>query len=166
MQHYHVWPSPLYGNCFENTATNATTPATQSASSISVTVDHPKLAQTYPESTCRFLSSYGNCVNKIVARATELDSNVIDLEATRGVGVKSCLNIEFVNSMIALGWIFSVTSYHNFTNSQLSSYLGAEASKSRAIVTISLLETIVRRAFKIDMKNVDVSSRMRNLFMD
>lgn len=149
-----------------SSSANTTTPPTRTAPSVSVTVDHPRLARPDPESIRRFLNSYDQYVHEVIARGKQLGVSVVGPEASRPVDLKYCVDIEYLKSTIALGLIPSVSSYEELTGNTLREYLDNEAAESRNTVTLTSLESIIKRELRMDMKNPDGSARMRNLFID
>lgn len=114
--HYNMASVPSSFELSDTKTSNITKTIVQSALSVSVRADHPKLVRSGSESACRFLNSYDQHAYEVIARARQLGTNVVVLEASRPVGLKFCVDIEYINFTITLGLIHSVSSYEDLTN--------------------------------------------------
>lgn len=99
-------------------------------------------------------------------RAKQLAGDMVFApEATKPVQRKFCVDSEWLKTVIGLGFIPDVDSYEDLVGDDLHTYLESMAAASRDVMTIDILDQIVRQNLKIDMRDKDVRSRIKNLFV-
>lgn len=98
---------------------NATQTISQPASSISITINHLKLARLDSESVRQFLNTYNQHVSKFIASVKQLKAKVFSLEFLRPVHMEICVDVEFLQSTITLSLIPFLCSFGELKNSPL-----------------------------------------------
>lgn len=131
---------------------------------ISITVDHPRLLETDGESICVLLRKYYQYANMVKNHARQQVSATSTTEPVRPVDFKSCVDVDFLESMIALGFIAEVNSYDELTDTKLCVFLEERAKKANDVVTIDMLDKIVQSAVRTNMKNSNAKACMQELF--
>ncbi len=95
----------------------------QKSSTLSTTIDHPKLLKTDAESVRVFLRLYDQYVNEVRSRAQQLGGDKsAALEIARPVNLKFCVDAEFLESAISLGFIPGATSYEELDEKTLRTF--------------------------------------------
>lgn len=138
---------------------------TTTAQYVSTTVDHPHSDRTDAESVRRFLNLYNQYVNEAKARARQLGDG-LNTEASKPVVLKYCVDVDVLKSTLALGLNDSANDYDTINENALRQYLEKEAEDFRETLTLSGLDSIVRKDLKMDMKNKDARSRMKSLLIE
>lgn len=138
--------------------------ATTKASSVSLTLDHPRLLETDPESIRVFLKKYDQYANEVISRARQLRTSSSGTEPVRPVDLKFCVDVEFLESSIVLEFITDASNYEDLTDEQVRAFLAARATESKEVVTLDMLDDIVKRELRTNMKNNNATARMQDLF--
>lgn len=99
---------------------------TREAQHVSTTAKHPHLDLADPESVRRFFNLYYQYVEEVKARARKLGDG-ITTEAANPVEIKFCVDVDVLNSTIALGLIDVVDEYDNLTDAKLRTYLDEDS---------------------------------------
>jgi transposase InsO family protein len=139
--------------------------AMKGSSSVSTSVNYPRLNKANAESIRVFLRLYDQYVEEVRARAQQLVPGEVSTEAVRPVKLKFCVDPEYLESIIALGFIKDVQSYESLTDEILRQFLETKSQESKESVTIDILDKIVDRSLKMDMTDRNAESRMQNLFV-
>lgn len=139
-------------------------PATTKVAPVTITVDHPRLLETDPEAIRVFLRTYDQYSNEVRSRAKQLGSSSSSSEPVRPVDFKFCVNVEFLESSIALGFITGAKDYDSLTDEQVRHFLTKRAEESKEAVTLDKLDEIVGRELRTNMRNTNALARMQDLF--
>lgn len=93
--------------------TNKPSAATTSvkAEEVSTSLDDPHLLETYPESARTFLLRYNHYSTTVLARSKQITTDSLSTEAIKPVDLKFCVDPEFLESSIALGFIPNAVDY-------------------------------------------------------
>lgn len=140
------------------------------AAHVSLSVDHPRLLSTDAESIRTFLRRYDQYYNTVLSRARQLPTSsssagTSTLEAVRPVDLKFCVDVEFLTSSIALGFIPDADDFNTVTDEQVRDFLDSRATESKETVTLNGLNDIVQRELRTDMRNKNAKARMQDLFV-
>ena len=135
--------------------------------SISTTVDHPRLIKVDPENIRVFLQAYDAYCNEVRARAEQLimGGSPSTTEISRPVGLKYCVDAEYLHAAIALGRINGAHTYESLTNEILRKHLDSKCTESRNIVTLAMLDEIVLNNLRMNMNDTAATSRVESLFI-
>lgn len=136
----------------------------QSASVISTSVNHPRLLRTDAESIRIFLRLYDQYKDEVSARALQLTDNGSSTEAVRPVNLKFCVDADWLESAVTLGFINDAESVDEVTDSILREYLDTKAEASKDTVTVDSIDALVDKELKMDMSDRSATSRMEALF--
>lgn len=139
---------------------------TQRTQPIAATFIHPDLHQADPEAIRKFLNFCDQYVHEVQARARQLGLDGNNIEISRLVGLRFCMDIDFFRPTIALGLIDGVDNYDSLGGSSLRIYLYSEASESRAGIMLFGKEAFLRRELKMSMRRADAKSRIKNLLVE
>ena len=113
-----------------------------------------------------FFRLYDQYCNEITARAAQLVSeDSVSTECASPVNLKFCVDPEYFESAIALGFIEGATGYDTLTDARLRSYLEEKSKESRDAVTLETLDGIVSRELRTEMSDKNAKSRMQSLFV-
>lgn len=81
------------------------------------------------------------------------------------MGLKYCLDQEYLESIVALRFIPGATTYNELEESALCAYLEEESTPSKSTITVDQLDRIVNEELKITMRKDNSVSRIRNFFV-
>lgn len=139
---------------------------TSSAKFLATSIDHPRLTKTDSTSIRSFLRAYDQYVTEIAERSKQLTAaSTITTEAISPVNLKFCVDAEWIDSLIALGFIESISTVEELTDALLRDYLNGEAQESKEVMNLHSLDDIVKKELRTDMSDSNAKSRMRNLFV-
>lgn len=127
-------------------------------------MDHPYLAEHDSESIRAFLRRYDQYCREVEARARQLVDGSSTTEVTRPANLKFCVDAEFLESKIALGFIEDVKDFASLTDAQLRTFLEERSKESKTVVTLDKLDSIVESDLRTNMKETSASTRMEDLF--
>lgn len=139
-------------------------PATTKTAPVTISLDHPRLLETDPEAIRVFLRTYDQYANEVLARAQQLGTGSSSNEPVRPVDLKFCVNVEFLESSIALGFITGANDYKSLSDELVRTFLEQRAEESKEVVTLEKLDEIVSRELRTNMRNTNASARMQDLF--
>lgn len=108
---------------------------------------------------------YYQYVDEVRARARQIVDGTA-AEAANPVDLKYWVEEDLLKSTVALGLISVVTVYNSLTDEALRIYLVVEYADSRTIFTLSSLDHIIPKYFKMYMRNKDAISHMKTLFVN
>lgn len=145
-------------------AASKASPATTKSAPVTITLDHPRLLETDPEAIRIFLRTYDQYANEVRSRAQQLGSSSSSTEPVRPVDLKFCVDVEFLESSIALGFITDAPDYKSLTDEQVRNFLSKRAEESKEVVTLEKLDGIVSRELRTNMRNTNAAARMQDLF--
>lgn len=94
----------LEGSAF---ASNATMEISKNAP-VSITVDHPRLLDTYKESIRMFFSKSDQYANVVISQARQLASETPTTEPVRPVDIKFCVYVTFLESTMPWGSLWAL----------------------------------------------------------
>lgn len=133
---------------------------------MTMTVDHSRLKTTDAASIRYFLRAYDNYAKEVQERARQLVArNVVTNEVVTPVNLKFCVDSKWLESLIALNFIDKVSTYYDLSDSQLRSFLEKKAKESKEVVTLNMLDNIVKRELHTNMQDPNAKSRTENLFI-
>lgn len=84
----------------------------------------------------------------------------------RPVDLKFCMDVDFLESSIDLGFITNDTSYEDLTDEQVRAFVETRSADSKEVVTLEKLDKIVKNELRTNMKNSNAKARMQDLFAD
>lgn len=141
------------------------TSAMQMASTVTTSVDHPRLVRADAESIRIFLRLYDQYCNEVLERARQIGKSSRSTENVRPVNIKFCVDPDYLESLIALNLIPDVKDYDSLTDDTLRAFLDEKAEESREATNLDSLDIIVEQQLRMDMKDRNAKSRMENLFV-
>lgn len=96
-------------------------------------------------------------------RSTQLTAaNTITTEPISPVNLKFYVDAEWTDSLIALGFVDSISTVEQLTNEALQDYVDGEAEESKEVITLNSLDEIVKKELHTDIPDSNANSRMRN----
>lgn len=128
---------------------------TAKIASFKITIDHPRLRHTDAKSICTFMRNYEQC---------QISSNSPNTENVRPVNLKFCVDVDYLQSTIALGFLEGADCYKTLTDSQVQAFVAKRAEESKEAVTLDKLYKIVKDELRTNMRNSDATARMQDLF--
>lgn len=134
------------------------------AAEVGISLDHPRLVHTDPESIRTFLRRYDQYSTTVLARAKQITSEALSTEAINPVDLKFCVDVEFLESSIALGFISNATDYDTLKDQDVREFLEERCKESKETVTLDQLDKLVQNKLRTDMKNNNATARMQDLF--
>ena len=132
---------------------------------VTTTIAYPLLKEATAESVRFFLGKYDNYVRELASRASQVTNGSITTEAVQPVTLKYCVDQEYLESLLALGFIPGAETYEDLQDADLRSYLETQARASKQAMTIDKLDRFVKADLRINMRDEDSVSRTRNLFV-
>lgn len=140
---------------------------TDKAVQVDISADHSRLVTTDPESIRSFLRRSEQYSNTVLARAKQLSSSdvsTLTTETVRPADLKFCIDVEFFESFIALGFIETATAYASLRNEQIREFLDGRCEGFKDVVTLEALDSIVKFELRTNMKNSTATACMQDLF--
>lgn len=125
-------------------------------------LQNPRLSKTDSEYIWIFLRKYDQYANELTERAKQFGESVE--RRTRPVELRFCIEIEYLESAIDLGFIREATSYNELTDEILRQYLAEKAEESNQAVKLEALDSIVRRTLRMDVNYRSAKYRMKSIF--
>ena len=74
-------------------------------------------------------------------------------EAITPVNLSFCVDPDWLESLVSLGFMEGVTTTKELDDSTLRAYLEAEAEESKEVVNLKTLDEIVNRELRINMED-------------
>ena len=136
----------------------------ESASHVTIPLNHSKLLSFDPSSISIFLRNYDAYVQTVITRAEQVcfgepsSSSSPTADVILPVDLKYCVDVEILSASIALGFIPDTTDVNDLTDKALREYLDQEATESRDAVSPSSLDDLVSTELKMDMTNRNARS--------
>ena len=130
--------------------------ATSKAPFGTTSVDHSRLLRTDAESIRVFLRSYDHYCHEVVARAQQITrSEMVTTESVRPINLKYCVDPEYLESAISLGFLQGVEDYDSLSDETLREYLDHKAKQSKHTTTLESLDKLVSNELRMDMTDMD-----------
>lgn len=85
-------------------------------------------------------------------------------EPMKPVDLTFCVDVEFLESSIALRFIGDAISYKKHTDTQVRKFFEGRTNDSKEVVTLEALDKIVKDELRTNMKNNDAKARMQDVF--
>lgn len=82
----------------------------------------------------------------------------------RPVDLKYCIEVDYLESTIELGFIPNAKSFKTITDAKISSFFEGLANESKKVATLAKRDKMVSDELRTDMKNNDATTRMQDLF--
>lgn len=128
--------------------------------------EHPRLTATDAASIRVFLQSYDQYVNGVTERAKQLVSEGnVSGDIVSPVSLPFCVDPEWLESLIALGFIPGVTTAKDLTDFALRSYLNGKCEEPNGVDTLESLDEVVSREVQTNMVDNNTKSRIEILFV-
>ena len=127
-------------------------------------IAYPLLKEATAESVGFFLNKYDNSVRELASLSSQLTNGSITTEAVQPVGLKYCADQEYLESLLALGFIPGAENYEDLQDAYLLSYLKTQVRAPKQPMTIDKLGRFVKADLKTNMRDEDSVSRTQNLF--
>lgn len=93
------------------------------AAVVAILLEHPRLTHTEPEEICSFLRRYDQYSTTVLARARQMTAGSITMEDRKPVDLTGCVDVEFLESNIALVFIIGAPTYEYLINAHVRSFL-------------------------------------------
>lgn len=103
------------------------------AAEIGISFDHPRLLKTSPEAIWSFLRKYDQYATAVLSRANQLSSPTLTMEAMKSVDLKFCIDVEFLESAIALGFLPDVQKFEEATDIRSVHFSAFDARNPRKL---------------------------------
>ena len=132
---------------------------------VTTTIAYPLLKEATAESVHFFLGKYDDYVRELASHASQVTNGSITTEADQPVTLKYCVDQQYVESLLALGFIPGVETYEDLQDADPRSYLETQARASKQAMTIDKLDRFVKADLRINMRDENSVSRTRNLFV-
>lgn len=133
---------------------------------VATTVDHPRLVNVDAPSIRVFLRAYDQYATEVTQRAKQLvGDNFVTSEVVTPVNLKFCVDAEWLESMIELDFIEDVDSYDGLSDGILRAYLEKKAETAKDVITMSVLDEIVRKDLRMNMHDANATSRIESVFV-
>lgn len=88
----------------------------------------------------------------------------ITTEAICPVALKYCVYQEYLESLLTLDFISGASYYDELDDKDLRAYLEKQSAVSKTNATIDSLHLLVKKELRMDVRDDEATSRMRNLF--
>lgn len=129
-------------------------------------VEHPRLTRFYAPSIGTFLKRYDQSVNVVHERAGQLmASELVTTEVILPGNLHFCVDIEGLESVIALSFINGVSKYEALSSDDLCHFLKSSSEQSKEVVFLEKVDEIVKAELRTNMDDSNAKSRMENLFV-
>ena len=133
---------------------------------VATSVDHPRLTATDASSIRVFLRSYDSYVTEVQERARQIVDSSVSTEPVKPVNLKFCVDAEWLESTVALGFIEPIDTVEQLTDERFRAYLDSKAEDSKEVVSLSKLDELVSQELRTDMRDANATSRIQNLFVN
>ena len=133
---------------------------------VATSVDHPRLTATDASSIRVFLRSYDSYVTEVQERARQIVDSSVSTEPVKPVNLKFCVDAEWLESTVALGFIEPIDTVEQLTDERFRAYLDSKAEESKEVVSLSKLDELVSQELRTDMRDANATSRIQNLFIN
>ncbi len=156
-------------------ANNLTNHSTNTTSRFgSRTPEYPTLKFVTPRSSRTFLVKYDPYVREIIERHEQrVSTNDADgsVEPPKPVSLKFCVDACSLQAAIVMGIIKDrngcrIESLDSLTDSDLRSFFESKAKASKDNVTVQMLDKLVEKSLRMDMRDKCPMSPMENLFVN
>lgn len=160
----------IYRLAFHSLSTIMTDPSASTSTAnrakyLKSSVDHPRLQNTDAASIRKFLRAYDQYSKEVEQRAKKLSATMtISKETVTLVSVKFWYNVEWIESLIALGFIV-VTNYDELDDKTLRTYIDRESEESKDVLNMNVLDDIINKHLRTNMEDSNAKYRMRNHFV-
>lgn len=94
---------------------------------MTTTIAFPRLERVTAESIRIFLREYESYVRELASRASQVVGARISTEAVRPVALKYCVDQEYLEGLLSLGFISTATTYNDLDDEDLLDYLEKKA---------------------------------------
>lgn len=113
----------------ESTYASSVNTAISRLAPVSIIIDHSHFSEKNGELICMFSRKYDQYTDTVIPRAHQLASASSPTKHVRPVGLKFCVNVDFLETKIALGFFRNVSramssQTYKFANSWKSSKIG------------------------------------------
>lgn len=127
-----------------------------------LTVEQPRPTETNTATTQRLLERQDQYVNKLQSRALYITSKV-DNKGVWPVNLEFCVDFNFFEPLIDLGFIENVALFAKMTDTQILAFLAGRTKKQKEAVIISNSDNIVAEELQTILEDTD--STVKTLFL-
>lgn len=137
-----------------------------SSNYVVTTVDHPRLTNTDAASIGTFLHEYDQYLKEDHQRVRQvLGADVTTTEAATTVQLKYCVDAEWKEFIIALGFITDVASYKELRDHVLRTYFEGNFKDRKEAIIIEAFDKLIENNLRMDLSDTDARSRTEMLFV-
>lgn len=129
-----------------------------------MSLDHPRLINTEPESIRSFLLIYDQYISTFLARSRQLTPDTLEIEAIKPVDLNVFMDVEFLDSNIALWFIPDAIKYEDLTNIKLRQFLEDLCKKSKETIALEKLDTVLKHKLLTKLRNKNETETMQEFF--
>lgn len=105
-------------------------------------------------------------MRELASRASQAVSGASTTDDVQPVALKYCVEQEYLESLLDLGFIEGAKTYDDVSTTVLRTYLKSQAQFSKNKLNIAGLDQMVKSELRTDMKDEDAVSSVRNLFVN
>lgn len=120
-----------------------------------------------PEYIRTFLHRYDQYTNNVLAREKQLATtgeSTVTNESVRSVNLKFCVDGDFIESSITLGFIDAGTDYNSLTDEQVRKFLDDSCQESKDSMTLESLDAFSDRDLRTVMEITNAATHLQGLF--
>lgn len=130
------------------------------------TVDRLSLAKTTSVAIHTFLQYDDQYAREVQERPKQnSDATILSTDIAKPAQMRFCVSSEWFETVIDLGSIPIVDSYDDLNDDDLGTYFEWKAASSKDVMTIEMLDKIVKGSLRIYMTDKDTRSRIKDLFV-
>lgn len=135
-------------------------------SEVGISLDHPPLVKTDPEFKRPLLRRFDQYSTTTLALVKQITTDSLSTEVIKPVGLKFCVDPEFLQSSIALGLVSNAVDCEILANHYVCELLDERCKESKETVTLDQLDKLVQNWLRTDMRNSNATTRMQDMFAE
>lgn len=131
----------------------------------SSTIDHLRLISVDARKIRIFLIHFDQYERKIHARASQLNYDEKQRDSIRPVNLKLCLDLELLDSALAVGYLPTAEKYEDVDDKELCVFLENETQKRRTTISTTNVDGIVDSELRTEINVRSTATQMKVLFV-
>lgn len=109
------------------------------------------------------MSKYENYLRELASRPSQVTSVAITTEAVQAIALKYCMEHEYLDSLLTLGFIPGAETHNDLQYANLREYLETQERASKQAITIQKLNRRGKADFKTNRHDKESVGRTHNL---
>lgn len=124
------------------------------------------MESTNASSILKFVLEYKKYAKEVEGRARQVrpSAETAMTEPVGPVNMKFCVDMKWLESTIALGFIDGIEEYDRLSDKVLFDFLESLAKEPKETINIESLDEIIGRELRMNISDTNAGSRVKNLF--